>query len=76
MFRDLLLNTRVVYFWVTCFQSLKISMDNHAIKLNLGYPFLIHSSCNSVFAHTVSSALSLNLDQPLNSPSLSIPNPN
>jgi len=35
VFRDLLLNTRVVYFWRTYFQRFKISIGNQTIKLNL-----------------------------------------
>jgi len=64
VFRDFLLNTVAVYVWLTCFQNSKISMGNQAIKLNFGCPLSIHSSWNSIFAHTVSSALSLNLDKP------------
>jgi len=64
VFRDFLLNTGVVYVWLTCFQSSKINTGNQAIWLKLGCPLSIHSSWNFIFAPTVSSTLSLNLDQP------------
>jgi len=64
VFRDFLLNTGAVYVWLKCFQSSKINTGNQAIWLKLGCPLSIHSSWNFIFAPTVSSALSLNLDQP------------